>query len=100
MAKERAQRRALREADRLRRIEAARERNERRQKPSVRRVASQPSLLAQTRRTRARVALFLAILINAMAWIVSEEWSIRIGGLLLSLLLVPIVAVLFVSARG
>lgn len=99
MAKERARRRALREEDRQRRIEAARKRNETSQKRSARRVAGQPSLLAYTRRSRARLALFLALLINGLVWIISGDWSVRASVLVLSALLVPIVSVLFVSAR-
>lgn len=99
MAKERAQRRALKEADRQRRIEAARQRNERRQKPSARRIAAQPSLLAQTRRSRARLAFFLILLTNALAWILSGQWSVRASALVLSVLVAPIVAVLFVSSH-
>lgn len=99
MAKQRAQRRALREADRQRRIEAARQRNESSQKRTSRRVASQPSLIANTKKSRARLALFLAILINALTWIISSDWSVRASGLVLSILVTPIVLVLFVSSR-
>ena len=100
MAKERAVRRAAREADRQRRIEQAREKNERNQKRVSRRVASQPSLLRATTSRKARTALFVGILINALVWILSEEWSMRFIALVISFLLAPMIAVLVVRDRG
>lgn len=99
MAKLRAQRRALREAERAQRIEAARIRNERHQQRSRRRVAGQPSLIAHTRRTRARLSLFLILLINALIWIVSGDWGVQLIAFVLSALLTPMIAVLFVRSH-
>lgn len=100
MAKTRAARRREREADRERRIQEARAKNESQQRIIKRRVASQPSLLAATRRRRARTALFIAIFINALVWILSPSWSLRTLSLVLSLLAAPLIAVLFVSERS
>lgn len=97
MAKTRAHRRAEREADRERRITSARERNERRQKQGRRRVASQPSLLRATRSRRARTAIFIVIFANALVWILTPEWSARGIVLVVTLLIAPMIAVLFVG---
>lgn len=97
MAKTRALRRAAREADRERRISAARERNERVQKKSSRRIAQQPSLIDATRRRRGRTALFFLLFANALVWILNPQWSIRGIALVVSLLVAPIIAVLFVG---
>lgn len=99
MAKDRALRRAAREADRARRIEQARQRNEENQKRIARRVASQPSLLHQVRRRKARTAIFLALFINALVWILSPEWSMRSISLVVSALVAPMIAVLVVRER-
>lgn len=99
MAKERARRRAEREADRQLRIDQARLRNEQSQKRRSRRVAGQPSLIGQTRSRRARTAIFIALFINALVWIVSGDWSMRASALVISLLVAPMIAVLVVDAR-
>lgn len=99
MAKDRARRRAEREADRQVRIQRARARNEANQKRISRRVAGQPSLIQLTRRRRARTALFIAIFINALVWILNGEWSMRASALVISLLVSPIISVLVVAAR-
>lgn len=98
MAKDRALRRAAREADRQRRIEAARLRNEENQKRQARRIAGQPSLLQQTRRRKARTAIFIALFMNALVWILSGEWSMRTIAFVVSALIAPMIAVLVVRS--
>lgn len=99
MAKTRAMKRQQREADREQRIQQARERNEAKQQRTRRRIASQPSLLAATRRRRARTAIFIALFVNALVWILSADWAIRGFALVISLLAAPLIAVLFVGGH-
>jgi len=107
MSKERSNRRAARELDRLTRISAAEERHkakrrredrrERRRemlKPSLR-----PGYLAARRRARMRIVVLVLLLFNGAVWVSSNSYYVRFGAILLSVLIMPIVRILIVNER-
>lgn len=105
MAKTRALRRAAREADRAARISQARERNQQRQRREARVAlwrdrllpAAPPGSLARARRRRARVLIFLGILLNVLIWALSPSVAVRGFAFVVTLLIAPMLAVLIVG---
>jgi Flp pilus assembly protein TadB len=105
MARTRAVRRAAREAERRARIEAARARNESKQRRAARvdalrtrlRLSPRPGLVAANRRRRARVLIFLAVLANVLIWLVTPDVAARGFAAVVTLLIAPMFAVLVVG---
>lgn len=105
MARTRAARRALREADRDRRITAARERNALQQRRRARidrirerlQIASSPGLVARARRRRTRLLVFVVVLVNALTWLLTSSAAARGMVAVLAMLVFPIFAVLWVG---
>jgi Flp pilus assembly protein TadB len=105
VSKERAARRAEREAERVRRVELARARERRaarrrgllgRGRP---RRGRADSVLARRRR-RQNLALLAALLVvNALLWVVVADWGQRAVAAALSLLLWPLLTVLVFDRR-
>ena len=107
MSKERAQRRAEREREAAAR-QAARERE------AVRRARSQarkrtltgwiprphltPGVLAARRRTELMAAFGVLILLNLLVWLIRPDWAARLGALVVSAVVFPVV-LLAVSRR-
>ncbi len=107
MSKDRAARRQARELDRIQRISSAQERHaakRRREESRERRrerltPTFKPGHLAARRRSRMRIALLVLILVNGAIWINTSSNYLKFGGILISLLIMPIVRVLIVDAR-
>ncbi len=107
MSKERARRRAEREQEAAIR-RAAREREfERRSRSRARRQALTgwmpkphltPGVLAARRRTELMVTIGLLLLLNLLVWLVRPDWAARLGALVVSVLVFPVVRLL-VSRR-
>lgn len=105
MARVRAERRAAREAERAARVAAARERNEQRQRREQRvaevrrrlRLTARPGLVAHARRRRARVLAFFVVLINALAWMITPTVAARGFVAVITILVLPMLAVLIVG---
>ena len=107
MSKERARRRAEREQEAAIR-RAAREREvERRSRSRARRQALTgwmpkphltPGVLAARRRTELMAAIGLLLLLNLLVWLVRPDWAARLGALVVSVLVFPVVRLL-VSRR-
>jgi Flp pilus assembly protein TadB len=108
VSKERARRRALREAERA---EAAR-RNEQRQARASRRrafrarfsprsvrYARQGGLLARRRRLQNLLVLGLFLIVQTMAWLVWRSASVSFASLVLSVLVVPVLVTLVFNRR-
>ena len=107
MSKERAQRRAEREREAAAR-QAARERE------AVRRARRQarkrtltgwiprphltPGVLAARRRTELMATFGLLILLNLLVWLIRPDWAARLGALVVSAVVFPVV-LLAVSRR-
>jgi hypothetical protein len=47
-------------------------------------------ILAERRRTRVRILIALVVLVNVLVWLVSPDWAARLGALVVSLLLLPV----------
>ncbi|MFZ2016135.1 MAG: hypothetical protein WAV00_20135 [Nocardioides sp.] len=107
MSKERARRRAEREQEAAIR-RAAREREvERRSRSRARRQALTgwvpkphltPGVLAARRRTELMATIGLLLLLNLLVWLVRPDWAARLGALVVSVLVFPVV-LLLVSRR-
>jgi Flp pilus assembly protein TadB len=100
MSKERARRRAVREAEAARRSAAhARDRDRRRRRRARReallgwipRPHLKPGVIAARRRTEMRAAVGLLLLLNLLVWLVRPDWPARLGALLVSVLVFPVV---------
>ncbi|GLW22359.1 MULTISPECIES: hypothetical protein [Microbispora] len=120
MSKERARRRAEREAERERLAAARAEREARaarrrelrdRLVGPIRtavlprparpvRVARQRGYLARRRRTENGVAVTLWFLVQALAWILFESWMARLGVFLGSILLLPVLVTIVFDRRS
>jgi hypothetical protein len=112
MSKERARRRAEREAEQARRSALRAEREERRARwrerrgrlaalvPRPIRVARQGGLLARRRRTQNAVMVLLFLLLQAGAWLLLSGWASRLGVLVLSLLLFPVLVTVAFDRRS
>jgi len=112
VSRERAFRRAQREADRARRLaehqhqqqRAARRQARRRAVgealPQRVRVARPLGRLESRRRRRWRIALLVVVVVQAATWVLSDSWWLRFGVLGLSLLFTPVVLVLAADRRS
>jgi Flp pilus assembly protein TadB len=100
MSKERARRRAEREQEAALKA-AARQRDlERRARSRSRRRSLtgwlprprlQPGVLAARRRTELMAALGLLFLLNLLVWLVRPDWAARLGALVVSAVVFPVV---------
>jgi len=105
MARTRAARRAQREAERARRIAAARERNELLQRRRARfhnlrerlRLPHAPGLVARTRRRRARLVFLGIFMVNAITWLITSDVAARGFVAVVSVLIFPMLAVFLVG---
>jgi len=107
MTKERARRRAEREREAAIR-RAAREREaERRSRSRARRRALTgwvprphltPGVLAARRRTELMATVGVLLLLNLLVWLVRPDWAARLGALVVSVLVFPVLRLL-VSRR-
>ncbi|RJL31199.1 hypothetical protein [Bailinhaonella thermotolerans] len=112
MSKERARRRAEREAERARamaerarREERVRRRRELRARvrgalPRRVRVARQRGLLARRRRSQNAVAVVLFLFVQVAGWFLLDGWAARIALFLFSLLLLPVFVTLAFDRRS
>lgn len=108
MSKERARRRAVREAERARAIRLNEERQARRARrrallrrltPRRVRVARQGGVLARRQRAQNVVAAVAFLLVQVVTWLVWGSWWTSFGVLVLSLLLIPVVMTLAFDRR-
>jgi hypothetical protein len=107
MSKERARRRAERERE-LAAKAAARQRDQARQTRSrarrqaltgwVPRPHVTPGVLAARRRTELTATIGVLLLLNLLVWLVRPDWAARLGALVVSLLVFPVL-LLVVSRR-
>jgi hypothetical protein len=112
MSKERAKRRAVREAERerLAAIRARREARATRRRqlrgritavlPRPTRVARQGGYLARRRRAQNAVMALLWFLIQALAWILLDTWMGRLAVFGVSILLIPVLVTVFFDRRS
>ncbi|ETK36458.1 hypothetical protein [Microbispora sp. ATCC PTA-5024] len=112
MSRERARRRAEREAERAREAAARAEREARAARrrelrgrvtavlPRPVRVARQGGYRARRRRTQNGVLAVLWFLVQVLAWILLDSWMARLGVLLVSLLLVPVLVTIVFDRRS
>jgi hypothetical protein len=63
------------------------------------RVARQGGILARRQRAQNAVLLVLFLIVQVIAWLMLSGWAARLGVLVLSLLLVPVLAVLVFDRR-
>lgn len=100
MSKERAQRRAEREQAAAAAAEARRRESARRARTAARRrrltgwvprPRLQPGIIAQRRRTELGATIGLLLLINLLVWLVRDDWAARLGALVVSLVVFPVV---------
>ena len=104
MSKERAQRRAEREREAAvvaaaRAAEAERkERKDARKRALTSRLPQSrrgPSgVIAERRRTQTRLLLVAALIVNAIVWLGTDDWAVRVFALLVTLLVVPVAQIL------
>jgi hypothetical protein len=107
VSKDRAARREARDLERIQRVNVGQERQaakRRREEASEKRRAIfnpsfKPGYLAARRRARLRLALLIVILINGAIWLNTSSNYVRLGAILLSLLIMPIVRILIVDVR-
>ena len=100
MSKERAQRRAEREREAAARAAARAAEAERRERREARRRAltswlpqrrSRPSGILAERRRRQNGALVAGLVaVNVLVWIFSDDWALRLGAAVVSLLAAPV----------
>ncbi|MFC4585568.1 hypothetical protein [Sphaerisporangium corydalis] len=112
MSKERARRRAEREAARAREaarraereVRAARRRELRHRLVAVLprpvRVARQGGLIARRRRAQNAVVTVLFVLVQGAAWLLLSGWAARAGVLVVSLLMVPVLVTVVFDRRS
>jgi Flp pilus assembly protein TadB len=107
MSKERARRRAEREREAAIRAEAREREAQRRARRRTRKQAwtgwiprphLTPGVLAARRRTELRAAFGLLFLVNLVVWLVRPDWAARLGALVVSAVVFPVV-LLAVSRR-
>ena len=104
MSKERARRREEREREAAilaaaRAAEAERkERSEARKRALTRwlpqRRRGTTGVIAERQRTQTRLLVVGALLVNAIVWIGSSDWTVRVFALLVTLLIVPVAQIL------
>ncbi|GII26685.1 hypothetical protein [Planotetraspora mira] len=115
MSKERARRRAEREAERerlaaaraVREARAARRRELRGRVTAVlprpvrvARVARQQGRLARRRRTENGVLALLWFIVQVLAWLLLDGWMARLGVLIFSTLLIPVLVTIVFDRRS
>ncbi|MEV5411760.1 hypothetical protein AB0K60_23340 [Thermopolyspora sp. NPDC052614] len=112
MSKERARRRAAREAEkaRLAAERAAREARLARRRERVKaltallprpvRVARQGGVLARRRRAQNAAAVVFFLVVQVLAWVLLSGWAARLGVLLLSILLMPVLVTVAFDRRS
>ncbi|MFG1877029.1 hypothetical protein ACGFIV_19485 [Sphaerisporangium sp. NPDC049003] len=112
MSKERARRRAEREAEQARQAATRARREERRARwrrlrgrlasvvPKPIRVARQGGLIARRRRAQNSVVAVLFVLVQAASWLLLSGWAARVGVLVLSLLLFPVLVTVIFDRRS
>ena len=103
MSKERARRRAEREREAAIR-QAARERDtERRSRAAARRQTLTgwvprahltPGVLAARRRTELMATVIVLFLVNLLVWLLRPDWAARLGALVVSVLVFPVLRLL------
>lgn len=107
MSKQRAQRRAEREREAALRAEARGREEERRARAMARRHAVTgwiprphltPGVLAARRRAELTAAIGMLLLVNLLVWLIRPDWGARVGALVVSLVVFPVVR-LMVSRR-
>jgi hypothetical protein len=107
MSKERARRRAEREREAEARLAARQRDAERRARKGARRQALTgwlprprvtPGVFAARRRTELMATFGLLGLLNLLVWLVRPDWAARVGALVVSLVVFPVVR-LMVSRR-
>lgn len=102
MAKTRAVRRAARESERAARILNAQERHLRNQRRSQRlrkmreqlRIPFKPGLLAQKRRRRVRLLVFIALTLNLLVWVLADSVAASALVGVVTLLVAPMFSIL------
>ncbi|MET8140234.1 hypothetical protein ABZU32_07995 [Sphaerisporangium sp. NPDC005288] len=112
MSKERARRRAEREAEQARQAALRAEREARRAKwrrlrarlaaavPRPIRVARQGGVIARRHKAQNAVVAMLFVLVQAGAWLLLGGWAARLGVLVLSLLLLPVLVTVVFDRRS
>lgn len=105
MSKERARRRAEREREAVLRAEQRAKEEARRTRRARRRELlfgwlpkphRTPGVLAARRRRQATITVCLFIALNVLVWVVRPDWQARLGALLVSILIAPVVHVVAV----
>jgi hypothetical protein len=100
MSKERARRRAERERVAAMRVAARQRDAERRARTQARKRAltgwipkprSTPGVLAARRRAELTGAVGVLVLLNLLVWLVRPDWAARLGALVVSLVVFPVV---------
>ncbi|HET7431051.1 MAG TPA: hypothetical protein VFJ89_06055 [Nocardioides sp.] len=100
MSKERARRRAEREREAAVRQAARQREAERRARTQARRRALTgwiprphltPGVLAARRRTELMATVGLLLLVNLVVWLVRPDWAARVGALVVSAVVFPVV---------
>ena len=100
MSKERARRRAEREQEAALKAAARRRDLERKARSRSRRQSLtgwvprprlQPGVLAARRRTELMATFGLLFLLNLLVWLVRPDWAARLGALVVSAVVVPVV---------
>jgi Flp pilus assembly protein TadB len=100
MSKERARRRAEREQEAALRAAARQREAERKSRTRARKQAVaglvprprlQPGMLAARRRTELMATFGLLLLLNILVWLVRPDWAARLGALLVSAIVFPVV---------
>src|SRR4051794_26452140 len=115
MSKERALRRAAREHEAALRAAARAAEQERQERRAARatavrrrttdrlprrtRVARPTGTLARRRRVERSLVLALLVALNVLAWVVSPDPAVRLGALVVSLLVAPVLVTLLVPRR-
>ncbi|MDF5756004.1 hypothetical protein [Spongiactinospora sp. TRM90649] len=112
MSKERARRRAEREAERARDAASRAERQARQARRRERRdrvlavlprrvrVVRQGGLLARRHRTQNSLFVVLFLIVQVIAWLLLSSWAARFGVFVLSLLIVPVLVTLVFDRRS
>ena len=100
MSKERARRRAERERVAAAKAAARQKEVERRARAQARkqvwtgwipRPRSMPGVLAARRRAELMAAVGVLLLLNLLVWLVRPDWAARLGALVISLVVFPVV---------
>lgn len=106
MSRERAMRREAQERERAARVSAASQREEVRREKRIRKArikdrftpTQRPGILARRTRRRALLVTFFLLIINLFIWLFIPEATI--GGIVLTLLLLPLIRTFIVERRS